>query len=110
MDKRILVVGIGNSAADITVELSQRALRNEVTLSTRSSAWIVPKLVGGKAADMNYRTIPQIPLSLAAQGRPVGPAVHLLRPDALRPAGAQPQVLRGPPDPVGRAAAAAEVG
>ncbi|WP_395690533.1 flavin-containing monooxygenase [Nocardioides sp.] len=63
MDRRILVVGLGNSAADITVELSQRALRNEVTLSTRSSAWIVPKLIGGKAADMNYRTIPQIPLS-----------------------------------------------
>ena len=63
MDKRILVVGLGNSAADITVELSQRAMRNQVTLSTRSSAWIVPKLVGGKAADMNYRTIPQLPLS-----------------------------------------------
>jgi thioredoxin reductase len=63
MDKRILVVGLGNSAADITVELSQRAMRNEVTLSTRSSAWIVPKLVGGKAADMNYRTVPQLPLS-----------------------------------------------
>jgi len=63
MDKRILVVGLGNSAADITVELSQRALRNTVTLSTRSSAWIVPKLVAGKAADMNYRTIPQLPLS-----------------------------------------------
>ena len=63
MDKRILVVGLGNSAADITVELSQRALRNEVTLSTRSSAWIVPKLIYGKAADMNYRTIPHLPLS-----------------------------------------------
>jgi thioredoxin reductase len=63
MDKRILVVGLGNSAADITVELSQRAMRNDVTLSTRSSAWIVPKLVAGKAADMNYRTIPQLPLS-----------------------------------------------
>ena len=63
MDKRILVVGLGNSAADITVELSQRALRNEVTLSTRSSAWIVPKLIVGKAADMNYRTIPHLPLS-----------------------------------------------
>lgn len=63
MDKRILVVGLGNSAADITVELSQRVFRNEVTLSTRSSAWIVPKLINGKAADMNYRTIPQLPLS-----------------------------------------------
>ncbi len=63
MDQRILVVGLGNSAADITVELSQRSLRNDVTLSTRSSAWIVPKLLYGKAADMNYRTIPQLPLS-----------------------------------------------
>lgn len=62
MDKRILVVGLGNSAADITVELSQRVMRNEVTLSTRSSAWIVPKLMFGKAADMNYRTSPHIPL------------------------------------------------
>ncbi len=63
MDKRVLVVGIGNSAADITVELSQRALRNQVTLSTRSSAWIVPKLMYGKAADMNFRTSPHLPLA-----------------------------------------------
>ena len=63
MDKRILVVGLGNSAADITVELSQRVMRNQVTLSTRSSAWIVPKLMFGKAADMNYRTNPHLPLS-----------------------------------------------
>ncbi|MDT7777198.1 MAG: hypothetical protein QOC67_6122, partial [Pseudonocardiales bacterium] len=58
MDKRVLVVGLGNSAADIAVELSQRAMRNQVTLSTRSSAWVVPKLMFGKAADMNYRTNP----------------------------------------------------
>jgi thioredoxin reductase len=63
MDKRILVVGLGNSAADVTVELSQRVFRNQVTLSTRSSAWIVPKLMFGKAADMNYRTNPHIPMS-----------------------------------------------
>ncbi len=63
MDKRVLVVGLGNSAADITVELSQRSLRNQVTLSTRSSAWVVPKLINGKAADMNYRTNPHLPLS-----------------------------------------------
>ncbi|MBN7300120.1 NAD(P)-binding domain-containing protein, partial [Mycobacteroides abscessus] len=35
MDKRILVVGLGNSAADIAVELSSRATGNTVTLSTR---------------------------------------------------------------------------
>lgn len=60
--KRILVVGIGNSAADIAVELSSKALQNEVTLSTRSSAWIVPKYMGGLPADKYFVTIPQIPL------------------------------------------------
>jgi hypothetical protein len=61
--KRILVVGIGNSAADITVELSSKALQNEVTLSTRSGAWIVPKYVAGKPADKYYVTTPYLPLS-----------------------------------------------
>ena len=61
--KRILVVGLGNSAADISVELSSRTLRNEVTLSTRSGAWVVPKYYGGEPADRYYRTIPQIPLA-----------------------------------------------
>ncbi len=61
--KRILVVGLGNSAADITVELSSRSLQNEVTLSTRSSAWIVPKYTGGLPADKYYVTTPYLPLS-----------------------------------------------
>ena len=62
-DKRILVVGLGNSAADITVELSSRALRNQVTLSTRSGAWIVPKYIAGRPADRYYRTTPYLPIS-----------------------------------------------
>ncbi|MDO9456417.1 NAD(P)/FAD-dependent oxidoreductase [Nocardioides sp.] len=60
--KRILVVGIGNSAADIAVELSSKSLQNEVTLSTRSSAWIVPKYVYGLPADKYFVTSPHIPL------------------------------------------------
>lgn len=60
--KRILVVGIGNSAADISVELSSKALQNEVTLSTRSSAWIVPKYTYGLPADKYYATTPHLPL------------------------------------------------
>lgn len=59
---RILVVGLGNSAADITVELSSRTLGNTVTLSTRSSAWIVPKYFAGRPADRYYTTSPYIPL------------------------------------------------
>lgn len=61
--KRILVVGLGNSAADITVELSSRALQNRVTLSTRSSAWIVPKYIAGRPGDKLFRTTPYLPLS-----------------------------------------------
>ena len=61
--KRILVVGIGNSAADITVELSTKALQNTVTLSTRSSAWIVPKYIAGRPGDTLWRTSPHLPLS-----------------------------------------------
>ncbi len=61
--KRILVVGIGNSAADITVELSSKALQNKVTLSTRSSAWIVPKYLAGQPGDKFFKTTPYLPLS-----------------------------------------------
>lgn len=61
--KRILVVGLGNSAADITVELSARSLQNRVTLSTRSSAWIVPKYIAGRPGDQLFRTSPHLPLA-----------------------------------------------
>ncbi|MFW0783896.1 NAD(P)-binding domain-containing protein [Gordonia sp. CPCC 206044] len=61
--KRILVVGLGNSAADIAVELSSKALDNKLTLSTRSGAWIVPKYFAGKPADKYYRTSPHIPFA-----------------------------------------------
>ncbi|HEX4190260.1 MAG TPA: NAD(P)-binding domain-containing protein [Marmoricola sp.] len=61
--QRILVVGLGNSAADIAVELSSKSLQTKVALSTRSGAWIVPKYVYGKPADTMYRTTPHLPLS-----------------------------------------------
>lgn len=73
--KRILIVGIGNSAADIAVELSSKALQNEVTLSTRSGAWIVPKYIAGRPADKYYKTSPYIPMKwqrkMAQLGQPV---------------------------------------
>ena len=61
--KRILVVGLGNSAADIAVELSGKSLQNPVTLSTRSSAWIVPKYLYGLPADKYFATSPYMPLA-----------------------------------------------
>ncbi|RNL80119.1 NAD(P)-binding domain-containing protein [Nocardioides marmorisolisilvae] len=61
--QRILVVGLGNSAADIAVELSSKSLQTKVTLSSRSGAWIVPKYVAGKPADTMYKTTPHLPLA-----------------------------------------------
>jgi cation diffusion facilitator CzcD-associated flavoprotein CzcO len=61
--RRIVVVGIGNSAADIVSELSQKAWGNEVWLSTRSGAWVMPKYIFGKPADRLAHTLPGIPLS-----------------------------------------------
>jgi cation diffusion facilitator CzcD-associated flavoprotein CzcO len=47
-DKRVLVVGVGNSAVDIAIDLARTA---SVTLSTRSGAWVVPKYLLGRPAD-----------------------------------------------------------
>ncbi|PTL58422.1 flavin-containing monooxygenase [Paraconexibacter algicola] len=63
-DKRVLVVGIGNSAADIVSELSQKAWGNRVTISTRSGAWIIPKYVFGRPVDKVVSTTPWLPLAL----------------------------------------------
>lgn len=47
--KAVLVVGIGNSAVDIAVDLCRRASR--VDLSTRRGAWIMPKYILGIPTD-----------------------------------------------------------
>ncbi|XP_013791917.1 dimethylaniline monooxygenase [N-oxide-forming] 5-like [Limulus polyphemus] len=41
-DKKIVIVGIGNSGGDVAVELSQIA--DKVYLSTRSGCWIIPRV------------------------------------------------------------------
>jgi cation diffusion facilitator CzcD-associated flavoprotein CzcO len=47
--KRVLVLGIGNSATDLAVESSRNA---EATfLAMRRGAWIVPKYIGSKPTD-----------------------------------------------------------
>lgn len=83
MDKRILVVGLGNSAADIAVELSSRALGNTLTLSTRSGAWIVPKYIAGVPADKYFRTSPHIPMSWQRKLFQLGQPLLSGRPERL---------------------------
>jgi cation diffusion facilitator CzcD-associated flavoprotein CzcO len=47
--KNVVVVGMGNSAMDIAVEASQVA--DDVFLSARRGAWIIPKYIFGKPLD-----------------------------------------------------------
>jgi hypothetical protein len=45
--KRVLVVGMGNSAMDIACELSRPGLADKVFLSARRGVWILPKYLFG---------------------------------------------------------------
>jgi cation diffusion facilitator CzcD-associated flavoprotein CzcO len=62
--KRVLVVGIGNSAVDIVSELSRKGVAERVLISTRSGAWVVPKYVMGRPLDTLVRTNPRLPLGV----------------------------------------------
>ena len=62
--KRVLVVGIGNSAVDIVSELGRKTVSEVAFISTRSGAYVVPKYLFGKPADQIVKTNPRIPLGL----------------------------------------------
>ena len=51
--KRVLVVGMGNSAMDIASELSQRAIADRLFVSTRRGVWVLPKYYKGQPIDKN---------------------------------------------------------
>jgi hypothetical protein len=63
-DKRVLVVGIGNSAVDICSEVSRKGVAEQTFLSTRSGAWVLPKYIFGRPADQLVKTNPRLPLRL----------------------------------------------
>src|SRR3954452_5602939 len=62
-DKRVLVVGIGNSAVDICSEVSRKGVASATFLSTRSGAWVLPKYIFGRPADTLVKTNPRLPLA-----------------------------------------------
>ena len=67
VNKRVVVVGIGNSAVDVTVNLATVG-RCPVYLSTRSGAWIVPNYVAGYPTDYYAcRAFLWLPWQLASQ-------------------------------------------
>jgi cation diffusion facilitator CzcD-associated flavoprotein CzcO len=59
--RRVLVVGIGNSAVDIVSELARKTVSETVFLSTRSGAYVVPKYLFGRPADQVVKTNPRLP-------------------------------------------------
>ena len=59
--KRVVVLGMGNSAMDIAVEATQTAER--VFLAARRGAWIVPKYVFGRPLDQ-FVTKARVPLAV----------------------------------------------
>ncbi len=62
-DKRVLVVGMGNSAMDIAVDASFVS-RGPVLLSSRRGVWIVPKYLFGRPADATGGAIAFLPWRL----------------------------------------------
>ncbi|HET9162262.1 MAG TPA: NAD(P)-binding protein [Solirubrobacterales bacterium] len=62
--KRVLVLGIGNSAVDVAVESSRIA--DATFLAMRRGAWVLPKFLGGKPIDESMPPLLSY-LPLAAQ-------------------------------------------
>lgn len=58
-DKRILVVGAGNSGCDVAVEAAR--VSKEVYLSMRSPQWFLPKFMLGLPSDMLLKAIENVP-------------------------------------------------
>ncbi|MEL6246327.1 MAG: NAD(P)-binding domain-containing protein [Pseudomonadota bacterium] len=49
--KRVMIVGGGNSAMDISSELSQRPIAKKLFISMRRGVWVLPKYMDGQPAD-----------------------------------------------------------
>jgi dimethylaniline monooxygenase (N-oxide forming) len=60
-DKRVVVLGMGNSAMDIAVESSYVAERTY--LAARSGVWIIPKYIFGRPLDQ-LRNDPRVPFKV----------------------------------------------
>lgn len=50
--KKVLIVGIGNSAVDVAVDCATLGRCPDVTISTRSGAWIIPNYIFGLPTDL----------------------------------------------------------
>lgn len=58
-DKKILVIGAGNSACDVVVESAR--VSKHVYISMRNPQWFVPKFLMGQPADVLVKAIEKLP-------------------------------------------------
>ncbi|MDP3116753.1 MAG: NAD(P)-binding domain-containing protein [Phenylobacterium sp.] len=49
--KKVVVVGMGNSAMDIASELSQKPIAKTLWVAARRGVWVLPKYMNGRVAD-----------------------------------------------------------
>jgi Flavin-binding monooxygenase-like len=59
--KRVVVVGMGNSAMDIACELCRSGIAERLYLSARRGAWVVPNYLFGRPLDRLGLTHPLVP-------------------------------------------------
>lgn len=62
--KRVVVVGVGNSAMDIACELSRPGVADKLFLSARRGAWVLPNYIFGKPIDDLGGTHPLMPVAV----------------------------------------------
>ena len=110
VDKRVVVLGMGNSAMDIACELCRPGVAQKVFLAARRGAWVIPKYILGKPLDSAVPLPAKLPLRvrgwiapahLPARGRPHG---------GLRPARARSRARPGAPDDLQRSSGARRIG
>ncbi|HEX8123081.1 MAG TPA: NAD(P)-binding domain-containing protein [Solirubrobacteraceae bacterium] len=77
-DLDVVVLGMGNSAMDISVEASEVAANTY--LAARRGAWIVPKYLFGKPLD-TLATSPRVPMAIGARMLEKIVTLHVGRPE-----------------------------
>lgn len=58
VNKKVVILGMGNSAMDISVELSRPGVAKKVYLCSRRGAWVIPNYLFGKPLDKSTQLIP----------------------------------------------------
>jgi cation diffusion facilitator CzcD-associated flavoprotein CzcO len=64
--KRVVVLGMGNSAMDIASELCRPGVAEKVWVATRRGAWVIPKYILGKPLDKALPLPVKLPLIVRA--------------------------------------------